>query len=786
MLKNYLKIALRNIQKQKMQSFISILGLALGMACFFLIFLFVRFELSFDGFHEKRDDIYRVNQEWIYHGEHITSAWTPCEIGRALHEEFPEVVDAARLYRLFNTNLIVKHSRNTFFESRHTLIDPSFFQLFSFPVIHGNSEMFYNDLHSVVISHRAAEKYFGRQNPVGQTININQDMDFTVSGVVQIPENTEFEYDLFFPIKTFEEEISSGWGALMYKTFIQLKKGVSLQSVQQKIWALQKKHIPEESEKSGLRFQKLSRIHLYRADETPGEMVKYIIIFGIGGIFILLIACINFVNLSTARSEQRAREVGLRKTIGAERMQIITQFALESFLISTMAFVCAVGIVALFLPAYNMLIGTRLALNLSNIDILSGLIGAWLLTAAVSGGYPSLFLSSFRPIQILRGRFIQGKKGGRFRKGLVIFQFILSIFFIISTVTVFSQLKYIETRYQSMDKGHLIYLRMDGGSDKRGLVLKEALLKYAEIQNATVTQQMPLYMTYSRNIWSSRSKAPETRLDLNYNMADFDYIKTFNMEIIEGRDFSEKNRTDGINCILNEEAVRQLGIQNPVGKEIVYWDGKVGKIIGIVRDFNYRHVSRSIGALVLCARPDWHSNKKLLVIRLASGEMKAAMDIVRREWKEINPGIPLNVHFFDEAYDQIYRNEQTMSKLFTYFAVMTIFISCLGLFGLASFMAERRIKEIGIRKTLGATFSQIAGLMVKDFLLLVAVSNLIAWPVAYYFMHRWLQNFAYRTNMTIWIFLFSGMAALLIAVLTVSYQTIRAARANPVESLRYE
>ena len=580
MLKNYLKTALRNILKHKMQSFINILGLALGMACFLLIFLFVRFKLSFDDFHEKRDEIYRVNQEWVYQGEKRSSAWTPYEIGRALQEEFPEVAAATRLYRLFNVNIIVKHRSNTFFESKHTLTDPSFFKIFSFPVIHGNSETFFNHPHSVVISDKAAEKYFGNRDPVGQTMNINHDLDFIVSGVVQTPENTEFEYDFFFPLKAFEREIDYGWRGLMYKTFVQLKKGVSPHSVEPKIWALQKKYIPEESGKIGLRFQKLSRIHLYQSDGTAGEMVKYIIVFGMSGIFILLIACINFMNLFTARSEQRAKEVGLRKTIGAERRQIITQFITESFLITTLAFLCALFIILFFLPTFNLLIGRRLALDLSNTYLLTGLIGAWLLTAIVSGSYPALFLSSFRPIQVLKGKWIKGNRGGTLRKGLVIFQFTLSIFFIISTITVYSQLKYIDTRYQSMEKEHLVYLRMDGGSDQRGPVLKEVLLKYTEIKNATVTQQVPLYIGYSRNIWSSRSKTPETKLDLNYNMADFDYIKTFNMEIIEGRDFSEKNRADGINCILNEEAVQQLGIQNPVGKRSFTGMTKSGKSSG--------------------------------------------------------------------------------------------------------------------------------------------------------------------------------------------------------------
>jgi putative ABC transport system permease protein len=786
MLKNYLKIAFRNMQRNKASTLINISGLALGLASSFFILLWIQNELSYDRFHEKRDHIYRVNQEFLSRGDRKVSKWTPYDIGRALQEEFAEVAAVARLFRMNYDYILVDTKGDTFFEPRHINVDHSFFQIFSFPVVYGNSRTFFNNSDSLVLSAKISKKYFGNQNPIGQILHINREQDFMVSGVVQIPENTDFPYDFFFPFEALRTNINyHNWTDSTYQTFVHLHNETEPESVERKIWALQKENISENSNKTGLPFQKLSRIHLYRAGGSPGETVKYLIVFGMSGLFILFLACINFMNLSTARAEQRAKEVGLRKTIGAKRKQIICQFYIESFLISAAAALCALSMVMLFLPVYHQLVGKRLAVGFTHSSIIIGMLSAWLITAVLSGSYPAFSLSSFRPVQALKGKFLSKNRGSRLRKGLVIFQFSLSVFFIISTLTVRSQLKYIDTRYSMIDKEHLVYLRMEGGSETRGPILKEALLKYPEIQSATVTMALPIAIGYYRPIWSSPSKDPDKRLSICYNVADFDYVKTFNLEIIDGRDFSAKNMTDGNNCILNEEAVQQMGLPNPVGKEIVYWDDGVGKIIGIVKNFNYQPVSNNIGPLLLCARPDW-DDSRFLVLRLASGNPVAALNQIRSEWKKINPGIPIELHFFDEIIDRIYRNEKIMGKIFLCFSCMTILISCLGLFGLSLFMAERRIKEIGIRKTLGATVSDIVGLMSKDILLLVAASNLISWPAALFFLNKWLQNYAYRVNLNAWIFILSGLMALTLALLTVSYQTTRAARSNPVDSLRYE
>ncbi len=782
MLRNDLGIGLRQLRKRKGFSLINILGLALGMACFFLIFLLIRFELSFDNFHAHRDDIYRVNQAFSSRGGWVTP-WTPYEVGRALQEEFPEVEASVRLLRLFDIEILIKCEGKAFFETRHILADPSLFSIFSFPIVFGNPEVLFPSPNSVVISDVVAKKYFGKDDPMGRRLTVNDERDFIVSGVVRIPENTDFQYDLIFPMKAFEEHLAYGWRGEMYQTFALLKKGTRPRDVEEKIWALQKSNIEKGLDYSGLPFQKLSKIHLYEANGEPGEMARYLVVFGLSGVFILFIACVNFMNLSTARSEQRAREVGIRKTVGAERGQIIRQFYVESFLVTTLASLCAMLLVLIFLPAFRRLVGARLSLGLTSPSVIIGLIAAWLVTAVVSGFYPAFFLSSFRPIQVLRGKFGKGSGGAASRKGLVVFQFSLSVFFMISTFVVFSQLRFIDTRYEAMDKSHLVYLRMDGGSDARGPVLKEALQKYPEIRSLSVTQQLPLSIGYNRRIWVSPAKRQDTRL--NYNMADFDFIKTFNLEIVEGRNFSEDNATDGLNCILNEEAVRRSGLENPVGRQVVYWDDKVGTIIGVVKDFNYQHIRNRIQPLVLCARPDW-SDRKYLVAKLAPGERKNALSHIRREWNTINPNIPFELRFFDDVFDRIYRGERVMGGVFLAFAGLTIFISCLGLFGLASFMAERRKKEVVIRKVLGAPVSRILTMLSGSFTKWVLAANVIAWPAAYLAMRTWLQGYAYRSPITLGIFVLSAFMAEAIALASVGYQSIRAACVNPAEGLRHE
>ena len=784
LLRNYIKIAIRTLVRQKTYSSINIFGLALGMVSFLFIYLYVQYEMSYDQFHANKDTIYRVNQLLYYNGEERISAWTPYEIGRALGEEFPEVKASTRIYRLVYMEMITRYGDKVFKESRHRLVDPSFFTIFTYQTLYGHPGDFYSDVNSVVISADAAERYFGRENPIGKILTINDEIDFRISGVVEIPKNTEFRYDLFFPLNAFPDRIDYGWRGLMYQTYVQLHEGVDPLDIERKITTLHRTHLPAEDRTHASRFQPLSRIHFYTSDGRTSELLIYIKLFSIGGIFILIIACINYMNLSTARSEQRAREVGLRKTIGARRSVVARQFIIESFLTSFLALCCTVFIIIILLPGFNQLVGGSLNIGLISRSTVMTLLILWVLTALLSGSYPAVVLSSYHPIRALKNTGYSGGKGSILRKGLVIFQFSLSIIFIISTLVVHDQLRYIQNRYDSFEKEQLIFLEADGNDLELNRIVKNRLKQVPSIKEVTLTQQLPLYIGYTRNVWTSRDLVPENRRDINYNMGDFDYVKTFQLDILEGRDFSENIVSDGMNCLVNESAVRHLGFESPVGKEIVYWDKKIGTIIGIVKDFNYRHVSREIGPLILCARPEWRKN--YIVIRLTTENLSEMLRDIRKIWNEVYPGIPCEIQYFDWLFNLIYANEQRMGSIFFYFTGLTIIISCLGLLGLASFTTERRTKEIGIRKVLGASVGQIATLLSADFTRWVMLSNIIAWPVAYIAMHRWLQGFAYRTRLDLAFFILATLAALIVSLVTIMFQTVKASFTNPVNSLKYE
>lgn len=785
MIKLLTKLSLRQFLKNKGYSGINVFGLTIGMICFILIFLYIESQLSYDSFYKNIDTIYRVNQELTIDGEKQTSLWTPYEIGRALNEEFPEVGNCTRLTKLLRANILVKYDRKVFLEQKHILIDPSFFEIFSFDILYGDVHSFYTELNSVVISDKIAKKYFGNQNPIGEILSIDNELNFIITGVVQVPSNTDFQYDFFLPIQAFKKGISYGWQGQMYQTFVQLKNKSYPIQVQAKIWELQKKNIPEESIKSGISFQKFRETHLYRPDGKHSENVKYLYILGLSGIFIIIIACINFINLTTAQALQRAKEIGIQKTLGAQRKHIIVQFYLETFILTITTLLIAIISLKIILPAFNQVLSTDLRLDLTNINILTGLILSWLFTVIISGFYPAIILSAYNPIKILKGNLKQGKQGLNSRKVLVIFQFVLSIFFITSTLIIYSQLNFLKSRYQDFKNEQLLYIRLDGGTDKNAQSLRNELLQYPEFINISINQQLPLNIRYSQNIWSDISKSPESSLDINYCIGDFNFVKTYNMQLIAGRDFSSEMGTDNLNCIINEEAAKKIGFENIIGKEIVYWDDKVGKIIGVVKNFNYKHANQQIEPLIICARPDWY-DLKYFVFRVVKENQSSALQILNKEWNKINPGFPLECRYFEDVYNKMYKNELIVGKIFLYFTLITILISCMGLFGLATFTAERKKKEIGLRKVFGASIGQIITVLNLEFLKLVIVALFIAWPLTYYLMKNWIETFAYQTSIKLWMFGLSGISAILITFISIAYVAVKAARKNPVETLRYE
>jgi putative ABC transport system permease protein len=785
MFKNYLKIAIRNILRYKVYSFINIAGLAVGMACTIMILLWVQHELSYDRFHKNGENIYRVTMKDHRHDGVHHHPWLPFPLARALEEQFPEIVASTRLAW---SHFMVKYKDKIYNESEFCFVDPPYFEIFSFPLLQGDPYMALSDPKSIVITDKMAKKYFADQNPVGKILTLDNEVDFKVSGVVHIPGNSDFQSDFYLSFAAYRYfniklgELMPNWKGKNYHTYVLLRKNSSAAFLENKIAGLLKKHNPERNEV--LTLQKLSRVHLYNPDGTSNG-ITYVYVFSIIAGFILLIACVNFMNLATACSEKRAKEVGLRKTAGAKRSQLVIQFFTEAILLSLFAFVTALTVVEAFLPVFNEISGKKLALDFSNLDIILGLITVALLTGIFSGSYPALFLSSFKPVTVLKGAFSTPPRRSILRNCLVIFQFALSVILIICTCIVYSQLKYIQNRDLGLDKEHLAYILMEGESKYKYETVKKELLKHPGIINASACHLLPSNIPVWAGYLDWEGKTPDTSVYFAFSFVDFDYIPTYRMQIKEGRNFSRQFPADANNYIINEEAVRQMGLKTPIGKQLDFW-GHKGKIIGVVKDFNFRHLGNKIAPLVLSAAGEWGMDKKYLAARIKPGNPAETINHFRRVWKSINPNFSFDYHFFDETYDRLYMSEQRLEKILFSFSVLAIFISCLGLFGLASFMAEQRTKEIGIRKVLGATVPGIVLLFSGKFVKWVMISNIIAWPAAYYLMNQWLRYFAYRTDIHIGIFVFSGLTALVISLLSLSYQSIKAATANPVQSLRYE
>ncbi len=606
-----------------------------------------------------------------------------------------------------------------------------------------------------------------------------------------VPHNSHLQFDFLLPFIRIED-FEPGWAVLDnwtlsgYATYVLLQKNTSLQELNRKI----KDYIPKHSAKSKdfLYLQRLKDIHLYSSHiqfgiEGQGN-IKYVYIFSVVALFVLIIACINFMNLATARSSNRAKEVGLRKVVGARRPQLMGQFFFESVLMALLSLILAVVLVELFLPAFRNLSGKPLhPVFSSNISILLAIIVMTLITGFISGTYPALFLSSLRPAKVLKGRLRTEGRGYLFRKILVVSQFSLSILLIICTVLVSSQVDYMRNRKLGLEKEQMVYLPMRSELVDRYDPLKIELLKSAAIRNVAASSNIPTYgviLTVDYITWEGKN--PEDIKVLHVTSTGYDFIETLNMEMIEGRSISEEYPSDENAVVINETAQKIIGMEDPIGKLLMLGDTEL-QIIGIVKDYHFRSLHSEIGPLLLLNDPSLY---RYILIKLDSEDIPGTLASIESTWKTFCPDTPFEYHFLDEAYDKLYRTEQRMGTLFNYSTGLAILISCLGLFGLASFMAEKRTKEIGIRKILGASVSGVVILLNREFIKWILIANIIAWPVAYYAMSKWLQGFAYRTNMGIWIFALAALAAFTIAVLTVSFQSIKAATANPADSLRYE
>ena len=793
MLRNYFKIAFRNFWQNKSFSAINILGLALGLTCSLLIFLWVRDELSVDRYHANGPQLYRLMERQFSDGKRTAGPGTPWPISMELPKKFPEVVQAAGFAWGGKLTFSVNNKVN---KEKGNWAGADWFKMFSVPLVVGTPEMALKKSNSLAISRKLAENYFGSpQAAIGKAIQIDHKDAYQVTAVFEnLPQNTTDQYDFLLPWVDFEKRNgwAKDWGNQGPRTFLQLRPDTDLAAFQAKIknflWGYNKGIDPKNlaSYNIELFLQPFEDVYLHSETENgeiAGGRIGYVRLFSIVAVFLLLIACINFMNLATARSAKRAKEVGIRKVVGAERSRLIAQFIGEAMLLTFIAVVIALLLIAWLLPGFNELTRKAIAMPFGELNFALALVGIVAITGILAGSYPALFLSSLQPVLVLKGALKFRPGATRFRQGLVVLQFVISMLLIIGTFVVYRQVNFIQTKNLGFDRENLIYIPLEGGLSTKYTVLKQELTTMPGIQSITHMDMKPTFIAQSTSDANWTGKDPNVKVEFTHTGVGYDMAKVLKTKLIEGRDFSKAYATDSAAYIINEQAARRIGYKNPIGQPLTFW-GKQGTIIGVVKDFHFQSLHDPIQPLIIrLNETDLHGN---LLIRTQSGQTKEALASLETICKQLNPTFPFTYFFADQEYQNMYKSEQVVGELVNYFAFLAIFIACLGLFGLASFTAEQRTKEIGVRKVLGASVFSIVGLLSNDFLKLVVLAIVIASPLAWYAMTKWLQGFAYKEELSWWIFALAGLLAIVIALLTVSFQSVKAALMNPVKSLRSE
>lgn len=789
MLKNYLLVALRNIRKNKIFSAINILGLALGMTCSLLILLWVQDENGIDAFHKNGSLIYSIYERQYYDGKVESGHYTPGLLPDEMKRKIPEIeYSSGFAWKDLNTfsvgDKILKE------EGNHASTD--FFKMFSYPLLEGNARTALSTPVSIAVSRKMAVDFFGSpKEALGKTIRFDNRQDLMVSAVFEnLPPNTSEKFDYLINWHSFLEDNpwAKEWGNNGPQTLIQLHKDANPALVEKKITHFLDDLNKEQSVgfRIQLGMQLFGDIYLhsnFKNGNLEGGRVEYVRLFSLVALFILLIACINFMNLTTARSVKRAKEIGIRKVVGAIRPVLIRQFIGEAILLSFLAVLIAAGLLALLLPTFNHVTGKEIRLPFNRVYFWISIFILTLLTGFVSGSYPALFLSAFNPVTVLKGT-LKTKTGALwFRKGLVVFQFVLSIVLIIGMIIISKQVSYVENINLGYDKENLIYVPIEGELMEKYNLFKEELLNKPGIQLVTRISQTPTQIangTYGVD-WDGKDQ--NTKPMFTNAAAGFDFARTLQLTLVNGRDFSKDYGTDTAGYIVNESALKKIGYKDPVGKRLTFW-GKKGTIIGVVKDFHFNSLREPISPLIirLGEKDKWGS----VLVRTNPGRTKDALTSLESVYRAVNPKFPFTYQFSDLEYQKLYKSEETVQQLSTYFACLGIFISCLGLLGLAMFTAEQKTKEIGIRKVLGASMPSIVTLLSKEFLSFVMLAFLIASPLAWWAMHKWLQDYAYRVDIGWGVFAVAGILALLIALFTISFQAIRAAVANPAVSLKNE
>lgn len=786
MIKNYILVALRTLRRQRVHTAINIVGLAVGMACCIFLLLFVRDELSYDRFHEDADSIHRVNMR-IGDGRQV--ALTPTIAAPWLEREIPEVVAATRVEKRGG---LVSVGDQVFDESDFLYVDSTFFDVFTFPILVGDGERVLHRPNMVLLTQSTARKYFGEADPIGQRIIRNNEEEYVVTGIVaDAPSNSHIQFDLLasFASRTHWAN-NEMWSSANFFTYVRLNDAAAAEAVQASIDGRITELAASGEEPRWLQLQPLTSIHLrsdvlYELD--AGGSMSYVMGFGALAILVLLIACINYMNIATARSTLRSKEIGLRKSLGAVRSQLAGQFYGEAAILALGALLVACILVAIGLPAFNQLAGKDFSTSaLLDPGILSLILGVFVVVALVAGSYPAVFLSRVEPIRALRGRMGDMKRTTQVRRALVIVQFAISAFLIVTTLVVVSQVRYMQNRELGFDQDHVVELALNDPDLYRSFAaIRDALESSPSIVAASAVSQIPGQIGWTDMV-RSEGMSDDDEFSIKGLPSEAGVIEALGIEVIAGRDFGESPPmpdTANHQFLLNETLVRQLGWtpQDAVGRRLI--SPRVGEVIGVVRDFNFNTLHVPIEPLAIWYGPTHISR---VVARTAPGQTDAALRHIRETWAGFAPDVPFTYRFIDDVYNQQYEDERRMSAVLSIFAALAIFVACLGLLGLAAFVAEKRTREIGVRKVLGASVPGIVGLLSRDFLLLVGVAFVAAAPLTWIAARNWLGGFAYQVDVGVGVFVLAGAVILLIALATVSTQAIRAARANPVESLRYE
>lgn len=810
MFKNYLKVALRNLWKNKGFSAINIIGLSAGLAVCLLIVLYVRDELSYDKENLQAENIYRIDADIFFNGTQFTSAVAPAPMAPTLKKDLPQVIQYTRLKGF--GDITIKKDNQQILNHNAVFADSTFFQVFSIPMIAGDRMTALNEPNSIVIDETTAKKYFNSTDVLGKTLYVDNRVSCKITGVIKdIPAQSHFHFSFIRPMLDTYHDDQDDWLSNNYASYLLIQPGVTKEVLQKKVDATINNYLSKQLEqalhasaadlkKGGNHFfypvMPLTDIHLHSNKSYEFEAngnVAYVYIFSVIAILILLIACVNFMNLSTARSANRAKEVGIRKVAGSLRSNLITQFLTESVLVSFFSLLLALGIAALLLPLFNQLAGKDMSvLTLFSSWLLPILLVLIIVVGCIAGSYPAFYLSSFQPVQVLKGSIAKGFKSSWLRSGLVVFQFFISISLIIGTIVIYNQLNYIHHREIGYNRDQVLVINNTGALDKQIKTFRQEMLKISGVQNAAVAGSLPTETAYNQNGWFKDPTLDAKQVTI---MTDFygdqNYIPTLGMQIVKGRNFSLDFISDSTAIIINETAASLLGFKDPLNQKMYRPGGYAANggftsveyhVIGVVKDFNFSSMHDKVGPLII----ELGENYGRIAMRVNAKNIAGLISQVENKWNSMAPGQPFSYTFLDADFNKMYNAEQRTGKLFITFAVFAIFIACLGLFGLVTYAAEQRVKEIGIRKVLGARVSEIVAMISKDFVKLVLIASVVAFPIAWWAMNRWLQSFAYRVNISWRVFALAALLTIVIALITVSFQAIKAAFANPVKSLRTE